>query len=86
MSESVAYRLGGTGRKPGTVRRLFESLSRHDLVLAVIPSAFLVAMLVGTLLGLSTEMVLVGAAMIGIAALLDALFLNPPIDGDAASP
>lgn len=86
MSESVAYRLGGTGRQPGPVRRLIASLSRHDFVLAVIPSAFLVAMLVGTLLGLSTETVLFGGATIGIAALLDALFLNPPLDGESASP
>lgn len=60
------------------VDELLESVSRYDLVLAVIPTAFLTAILVANLLSISTETTLLAAAMVGALALLDALFINPP--------
>ena len=59
-----------------------SGLTRYDLVLAVIPSAFVVAMLVGHLLSLSVEASAVVASVVGVLALLDGLFLNPPETGD----
>jgi hypothetical protein len=53
-------------------------VSRHDLVLAVIPSAFVVALLVGQFLSLSARTTLAVASLVGMAVLLDALFVHPP--------
>jgi hypothetical protein len=58
------------------------SLSHYDLVLAVIPVAFLVSVLVGHLLPVSTRTALLAAATIGTIAMIDALFFNPPIRPD----
>lgn len=55
--------------------------SRYDLVLAVIPTAFVVALLVGNLLSVSARVALVSASVVGALAVLDALFLNPPTGG-----
>lgn len=52
--------------------------SRYDLVLAVIPTAFVVALLVENLLSVSARVALVSASVVGALAVLDALFLNPP--------
>lgn len=55
-----------------------EALTRYDLVLAIIPTVFLVAVLVGQLLSIPTQVALAGAAVLGAFAVCDALFLNPP--------
>lgn len=52
--------------------------SRHDLVLAIIPTAFVVAALLGGLVGISVPTAVGLAAVVGLLAMLDALFLNPP--------
>jgi uncharacterized membrane protein len=59
-----------------------STLTRYDLVLAVIPSAFIVAMLLGHVFSLSVEASAVVASVVGMLALLDGLFLNPPGTGD----
>lgn len=59
-----------------------STLTRYDLVLAVIPSAFVVAMLLGHVFSLSVEASAVVASAVGVLALLDGLFLNPPGTGD----
>ncbi|WP_246981928.1 hypothetical protein [Halorientalis marina] len=61
---------------------LLASLSHYDIVLAVIPVAFLVSVLVGHLLPISTRTALLAAALIGSIAMADALFFNPPIRPD----
>jgi hypothetical protein len=78
--------------RDGTVKRtdrggLFErvsELSYYDLVLAVIPIAFLTSVLVGHLLPVSTRTALVAAAVVGGLAVADALFFNPPIRPDGS--
>lgn len=55
--------------------------TRYDLVLAVIPSAFVVALVAGHLLSLSATTSVVGASLVGALAVLDGLFLNPPEPG-----
>lgn len=60
------------------VEDFLDSVSRYDLILAVIPTAFITALLVANLLAISTQTTILAAAMVGALALLDALFFNPP--------
>jgi hypothetical protein len=57
------------------------SVSRYDLVLAAIPSVFLIAILVGNLLSLPATVAVGGASLVASLALADALFVHPPTDG-----
>jgi len=60
----------------GVVNR--RSVSRYDLILAVIPIALLGAPLFSWLFGAGIEVgLLVGAVVVGFA-LADGIFLNPP--------
>lgn len=69
-----------------TVRELLTSLSRYDLVLAVIPLAFLVALAVAHVGAAPFRSTLFAASIVGALALVDALFLNPPrISGRAGA-
>lgn len=70
------YLIGGVRTMP--VEDFLNSVSRYDLVLAVIPTAFITALVAANLLQLSTQTTLVAAAIVGALALLDALFINPP--------
>ena len=54
------------------------SLARHDLVLLVIPVAFLCALALGSTLPVATPTALVAAALFGAAVVTDALFVDPP--------
>ncbi len=62
----------------GTVREPTRTLSRYDLVLAVIPLAFLVAVSVAYVTSTALQHALVSAAGASVLALVDALFLRPP--------
>ncbi|MFB6179689.1 MAG: hypothetical protein ABEI77_08200 [Halorientalis sp.] len=53
-------------------------MSRYDLVLAFVPTVFLVSLLVGTLFSVETHTAITGAGILGVIALVDALFINPP--------
>ncbi|WP_044956475.1 hypothetical protein [Halomicrobium katesii] len=57
------------------------ALSRYDLVLAVIPTAFVVALLSNVLFGIPLRTVLPASSLVGVLALADTLYVNPPIDG-----
>jgi hypothetical protein len=54
-------------------------LSRYDLVLAAIPLAFLLAGAIGLTLSIPPRLALAGAAGVGTVAIVESLFLNPPI-------
>lgn len=54
--------------------------SRHDLVLAVIPVAFLFAAVLGTTMPVSSMTAVMTGALVSALAVLDALFFNPPTD------
>lgn len=58
--------------------RLVSSLSRYDLLLAVIPTAFVFAAVLGVALPVPPRDAVLAASVVGVAALVDALFLNPP--------
>lgn len=62
------------GGAAGPVRRA----SRYDLVLAVIPAAFLAAAGLGTASSVSVQTAVGAAAAVSGLAVLDALFINPP--------
>lgn len=56
--------------------------SRYDLVLAVVPLAFVGALAAGLLAPVSVHGALAAAALVGTVAVVDALFVNPPEQGD----
>ncbi|WP_097007610.1 hypothetical protein [Natronoarchaeum philippinense] len=68
-TESVAN-TGDSDRPP--------SVSRHDLVLAAIPAALVVAALLGQILSIPSQSALVGGAVVAALAVGDGLFRNPP--------
>jgi uncharacterized membrane protein len=67
------------------VAKLRRRFTRHDFVLALIPVTFLLTAGVAGLLGLSTRTALAGWSVVGLFALADALFLNPPTTGGRAN-
>lgn len=60
--------------------RMGTELTRYDLVLLVIPVAFLFGLIAAGLLSVPTHVPLVGAAVVGALAVGDAMFRNPPIE------
>lgn len=75
--------LPSSDRTPTSVegrRRLsrIARLSRYDLLLAVVPAAFLVGLLAATLADVPFRVAMSSAAAVGALALVDGLFLNPP--------
>ena len=69
------------GRERDPVRTLLAvltSITRYDLVLGIIPAAFGLALVAGSALGLDAHEAFLGAALVGVLVLVDALYLNPP--------
>lgn len=54
--------------------------SRYDLVLAVIPLAFVFGVVVGEIGALALHDALLASSLVAGAAVADALFVNPPQD------
>jgi hypothetical protein len=57
------------------------TLSRYDLVLAVIPMAFVAAFVANVVFSLPLRTVLPVSSLVGVLALIDSLYLNPPTNG-----
>lgn len=53
-------------------------VSRYDLLLALIPAAFLVGLIAAQLGAFPTRHSLAASSLVGAIAVADALFLNPP--------
>jgi len=66
------------GREHSTRDRRF---SRYDLLLLVIPTAFLLALVGSTVSSLPISSLMVGASLVGAVAVADGLFVNPPNHG-----
>lgn len=66
---------------PNRLRRRLPSLSRYDLVLALIPLLYAFATVVSGLLGVSTGTAMVTASILAALFLVDVLFLRPPTSG-----
>ncbi|MFC3957964.1 hypothetical protein [Halovivax cerinus] len=66
--------------RPGfaRLRRIVETTTRWDLLLAIIPMAFAGAATASTALGIPPEAGMTLASVVGSLALVDALFLRPP--------
>lgn len=60
------------------VRNVRSSVSRYDLLLAVIPLAIGGAMLTGRVLDVPLETALLGGVAVALLAVIDGLFLRPP--------
>lgn len=56
-------------------------LTRYDLLLAIIPAAFLLALVASTALSTPPRVALVVASAVGALAVVDGLFRNPPTVG-----
>lgn len=79
MPGNVTERQVG-GREPATDAVPSRwPLSRYDLVLALIPLAFGVAILAGTLLGVSLPTAMAAASTLGMGLILDTVYRNPPV-------
>lgn len=72
------HRRHGFGLRPGGAR---GPVSRYDLVLWLIPAAFVLALALSTLSAISTHTAIVGASLIGAFAIVDAVALHPPQAG-----
>lgn len=78
---------GSDNRISKIVRQFVPArLSRYDLLLAIIPLAFLLALLAGFALSIPPQLSLVAASVIGAVALVDGLFRNPPTAGSDGRP
>jgi len=60
-----------------TVERTDDGLSRYDLLLLVIPAAFLVAFAASQVSPFDVTTLMVPASVVGALAVADGLFLNP---------
>ncbi|WP_336003245.1 hypothetical protein [Halorientalis halophila] len=74
MTRSDEITTARAGQQPRTPR----TLTRYDLVLALIPAVFLLSVVLAHFLGIPMRTALLGASSVGGLALLDALFVNPP--------
>ncbi|MEF8821638.1 MAG: hypothetical protein V5A52_05125 [Halovenus sp.] len=60
--------------------RLFDQLTRYDLVLTAIPVLFTIAAVVSILFAISFHVTVAGGAVLSLTLVFDVLFFNPPIE------
>jgi len=65
------------------LRQVLGQFSRYDLLLAAIPLVFALALSVYTLTPVSLEVALAGGAVVSGLCFVDAVYLNPPIEGSS---
>lgn len=82
MSWSATKSSGILGRVVEPIRQA----TRYDLVLAVIPAAFLLAVMLGSTPAVPGPVAVAAASVVGVLAVVDALFLNPPREPTAGRP
>ena len=61
---------------------VLAAANRYEFVLGIIPLAFAVALVAATMLELSVVQAIGVAAVVGVLAIVDACYLNPPIGHD----
>ncbi|MEM4780572.1 MAG: hypothetical protein QXG03_03275 [Halalkalicoccus sp.] len=72
-----------TNRRYGIEGRPDErtvAVSRYDLLLGIVPAAFVLAVLASATLAISVHAALVFASLVGALAIADAIALNPPVE------
>lgn len=60
-------------------KRVFGQLSRYDLILAVIPVLFVLAMLAHVTLAVPRTAAIASGAVVSLLFLADAMYVNPPV-------
>jgi hypothetical protein len=68
----------GTSPRTTTGERSDDGLSRYDLVLLVIPAAFLLALVASQVSSFGLSTLVAAASVVSGVAVADGLFLNPP--------
>ena len=69
---------GPSDRRPTGVSERYE-VSRYDLLLGVIPAAFVVSVLVGHFMSVPIQVSVAVGSLVGAGVVVDGLFLNPPV-------
>ena len=67
-------------------RRPLDSVSRYDLLLAVLPLGFLCPVLAHVLVAIPLQMAIASGALFGLVVTVDALFVHPPAENSPRSP
>lgn len=70
----------GDIRTTTTHRTGDRTLSRYDVLLLVIPAAFILALLAAQVSPLGVSPLMAAASLVGALAMADALFINPPLE------
>ncbi|MBV0924778.1 hypothetical protein KTS45_11265 [Halomicroarcula limicola] len=72
----------GRTRDPDEQRRdrPTPSVTRYDLVLALIPTAFLLAAVAAVAIGVPLPLAFAAGSLLSVAAVTDVLFLHPPTE------
>ncbi|MFW6435323.1 MAG: hypothetical protein ACOCY1_02985 [Halovenus sp.] len=60
--------------------RLFDQLTRYDVVLTAIPVLFTIAAVASTIFTISFHAAVAGGAILSLSLVFDVLFFNPPIE------
>lgn len=71
---------GHDGQSRNRTPRL-HSVTRYDIVLALLGLAILLPAVASGVLGVSLHAALAAGSLLGVAVIVDALFVNPPGDG-----
>lgn len=83
MTGQTRYRYDREWSPVETLAAALASATRYDLALWAIPTAFLVALVASSVVGISQHAALVGAALLGVFVLVDVVALNPPVEPSA---
>ena len=68
-----------------TLVDVLTAATRYDLALGIVPSAFAVALVAASVLGIPVQYALLPAAIVGAMVVGDVYYLNPPVDPDQGS-
>lgn len=60
--------------------RLFDQLTRYDVVLTAIPVLFTIAAVVSVAFTIPFQVAVAGGSILSLTLVFDALFFNPPIE------
>lgn len=63
-----------------TLVEALTAVNRYDVVIGIIPVAFVLALVGGTIAGVTVELALVAWAVVVVPMIVDALYLNPPLE------
>lgn len=78
MIGNATFRFDLDWNPVATLIGVLASVSRYDLIIGVIPLVFVVALAATGALDVATHEALAAAAIVGVLALVDAIYLNPP--------